>query len=139
MVIDITINGASGDDYVEYWYGHLIQKNIKENYTAKIFIGRPVKFVAYGKFKIIEVFYTAGFILIIFVSIVNHFAERQKSGSYKSHILGYILAALFMGSNVLIFQSSSAEIISIISMIVLAGVFIIVFLLTFIWMDETEF
>ena len=51
MVIDITINGASGDDYVEYWYGHLIQKNIKENYTAKIFIGRPVKFVAYGKFK----------------------------------------------------------------------------------------
>ncbi|MBN1214645.1 MAG: hypothetical protein JXA99_04310 [Candidatus Lokiarchaeota archaeon] len=95
--------------------------------------------LAYGEFKIIEVFYTAGFILIIFVSIVNHFAERQKSGSYKSHILGYILAALFMGSNVLIFQSSSAEIISIISMIVLAGVFIIVFLVTFIWMDETEF
>ncbi|MBY9007204.1 MAG: hypothetical protein KGD63_10650 [Candidatus Lokiarchaeota archaeon] len=96
-------------------------------------------YLAYGKFKIIEFFYTAGFILIIFVSIVNYFAEKQKTGKYKSHILGYILAALFMGSNVLIFQNTGVEIISIISMIVLAGIFIIVFLLTFITMEETEF
>ena len=95
--------------------------------------------LAYNKLKIIDIFYTIGFILIIFVSIVNYFAEKQKTGKYKSHILGYILAALFMGSNVLIFRVEGVEILSIISMIVLAGVFIIVFISTFISLEETEF
>jgi len=50
--IDITINGAAGEnDYIVYWYSYIIQKNIKENYKAKIFTGKPVKFVAYGNFK----------------------------------------------------------------------------------------
>lgn len=96
-------------------------------------------FLAYGGFGIIELFYTAGFIIVVFVSIVNHFSEKRKTGKVRGHILGYILAAVFLGSNSLVFYVNLPEIINLISLIVLAGVFIIVFLITFIYLEETEF
>lgn len=96
-------------------------------------------FLAYAQFEIIELFYTAGFVIVVFVSIVNHFSEKQKTGKVRGHILGYILAAIFLGSNSLVFYINLPEIINLISLIVLAGVFIIVFLLTFIYLEETKF
>jgi len=99
-------------------------------------------FLAYGpyifgvEFEIINIFYAAGFIIILFVSIINHFSEKQQTGSYKGHILGYLLAALFMGSNVLFARLEISIILNIIMLVVLAGVFIMVFLITFIYLEE---
>jgi len=96
-------------------------------------------FLDYGGFEIIELFYTAGFVIVVFVSIVNHFSEKQKTGKVRGHILGYLLAAIFLGSNSLVFYIDLPDFINIISLIVLAGVFIVVFLLTFIYLEETKF
>ncbi len=110
------------------WYVHIIELGLF------VFL----LLLAIGELPIINFFYTAGFILIILVSIINYFTEGQKTGKYKSHILGYLLAAVFMGSNFL-FDPENLNILGIISMIVLSGVFIIVFIVTFITLEESEF
>lgn len=92
-------------------------------------------FLAYAGIEMIELFYWAGFIIVIFVSIVNFFTSKEESGKYRGHVLGYILAAIFMGSNVLSFFEI-AQIIELISLIAAAIIFIFAFFLTFFLVEE---
>ncbi|MBD3196798.1 MAG: hypothetical protein GF317_17205 [Candidatus Lokiarchaeota archaeon] len=96
-------------------------------------------FLAYSNYEVIDIFYTAGFVIVVFVSIVNHFTEKTKSGKLRGHILGYLLAAVFLGSNLIIFSVEFSEFLSLISLVILAGVFIIVFFITFFFMEEENY
>ncbi|TXT66952.1 MAG: conserved membrane protein of unknown function [Promethearchaeota archaeon] len=94
--------------------------------------------LAYTGFELIEFFYGAGLVIVVFVSIVNFFSSKSKTGKFRGHILGYLLAAIFMGSNLLIFNIEFGAIFQIISLVVLAGVFIVVFIITFIVLEEED-
>ncbi len=92
-------------------------------------------FLAYLEIELIILFYWSGFIIVTVVGIINLFTSKEESGKYSGHILGYLLAAIFMGSNVLSYFLI-AQIIESISLITAALVFIIIFLLTFILVEE---
>ncbi|MHA1985793.1 MAG: hypothetical protein ACW98D_04045 [Promethearchaeota archaeon] len=91
----------------------------------------------YDKSRIIELFYWAGFVIILFTSIVNFFRGKSKYKDFKSHFIGYLIAAVFIGSNLL--QQTTAEIsefLRIWSLVISAVLYIFVFFYTFIKLDE---
>jgi hypothetical protein len=91
----------------------------------------------YDKSRIIELFYWAGFIIILFTSSVNFFRGKSKYKDFKSHFIGYLIAAVFIGSNLL--QQTTAEIsefLRIWSLVISAVLYIFVFFYTFIKLDE---
>ncbi|MBN1803455.1 MAG: hypothetical protein JW891_18240 [Candidatus Lokiarchaeota archaeon] len=95
-----------------------------------------------GNYPIIDLFYNLGFVIVLIVSIVNFFTGKSKNKKFRSHLLGYILAAVFMGSNLFIYDielTIVSEWVRVISLNVLATVFIAVFLYTFVKMEESEF
>ena len=59
-------------------------------------------FLDYGNYPIIDFIYTAGLIIVIFTYIVNMIRGKSKYGSFKSYFLGYFIAAVFIGSNVIL-------------------------------------
>ena len=50
-------------------------------------------------FIIVDVFYYAGFVIVLLVSIVNHFTGKRKTRKFRGHVFGYVLAAIFMSSS----------------------------------------
>jgi hypothetical protein len=82
-------------------------------------------------FSVIEFFYFAGFIIIIFTSLVNFFRGKSKYKAFKSHIIGYLIAAVFIGSNVLFTTSVISEFLTIWSLVISAAIYIFVFFYTF--------
>ena len=95
-------------------------------------------FLAIGNFALIDFFYYAGFVIVAFVAVVNFINGKRKDVSFRSHFLGYLLAAVFMGSNLIIFNPALAIVIQEWSLIISAVVFILVFFYTFLRMDEAE-
>ncbi|MEJ2277642.1 MAG: hypothetical protein P8Y70_07820 [Candidatus Lokiarchaeota archaeon] len=73
------------------------------------------------------------------VSIVNYFSGKQQNKSFRGHVLGYLLAAIFMGSNLIFFTVELSQILKVTSLVVLSAVFIIIFFYSFIRLDETNF
>ncbi|MFW9773971.1 MAG: hypothetical protein ACFFFB_16815, partial [Candidatus Heimdallarchaeota archaeon] len=89
-------------------------------------------FLEFGNFEIINLFHIAGFVIIIFISFVNLIRGKTKIRSFKSHIIGYLIAAVFIGSNVLFTQTSEiSEILRVVSLLVSAFLYIFVFFYTF--------
>lgn len=81
---------------------------------------------------IIRVFYIAGFAIIIFISIVNYIRGNSKYKGFKSHIFGYFVAAVFIGSNVVFTADNEfSEFIRIVSLLVSAILYIVVLFYTF--------
>ncbi len=77
-------------------------------------------------FSIIEFFYFAGFVIILFTSVVNFFRGKSKYKDFKSHFIGYLIAAVFIGSS---------GFLRIWSLVISAVVYIFVFFYTFLKLD----
>ncbi|MFX0081685.1 MAG: hypothetical protein ACFE94_08025 [Candidatus Hodarchaeota archaeon] len=92
-------------------------------------------FLDLGKFEVINLFYIAGFIIIIFISIVNFLQGKTKIKSFKSHFFGYFIAAVFIGSNVLFTTSEISQLLRVFSLIISAVLYIFVFFYTFLRLD----
>jgi hypothetical protein len=92
-------------------------------------------FLEFGDFEIISLFHIAGFIIIIFISFVNFVRGNAKIKSFKSHIFGYLIAAVFIGSNVLFTTSEISEILRVVSLLLSAILYIFVFFYTFLRME----
>lgn len=84
------------------------------------------------EFPIIKFFHWMGFIIIIFTSIVNAFRGKSKYHDFKSHFIGYIIAAVFIGSNVIFSTSEISEFLRVWSLIISAVLYISVLFYTFI-------
>lgn len=87
------------------------------------------------EFSIIDLFYIAGFVIIIFISIVNFIRGNSQIKSFKSHLLGYFIAAVFIGSNVLFTTSEISQILRVWSLVISAVLYIFVFFYTFLRLD----
>lgn len=96
-------------------------------------------FLALGGFELINLFYNAGFFIVLFVSIVNFVRGKLKDKTFRGHLFGYILAAVFMGSNLIFFNVEFSNIIAVWSLFISAGLFIFVFFYVFITLNESEF
>ena len=83
-------------------------------------------------YEIIEFFYIAGFVIIIFISIVNFIRGKSKYKGFKSHLFGYLIAAVFIGSNVVFTSDSVLSFnLRIYSLLISAILYIIVLIYTF--------
>jgi hypothetical protein len=87
------------------------------------------------EFSIIDLFYIAGFVIIIFISIVNFIRGNSQIKSFKSHLLGYFIAAVFIGSNVLFTTSEISQILRVWSLLISAILYIFVFFYTFLRLE----
>ncbi|MFX1274337.1 MAG: hypothetical protein ACFFBP_01975 [Promethearchaeota archaeon] len=110
-------------------------------YIAILEIGLLVffLFLAFNEeiFPIINFFYYTGFVIVLLVSVVNYFSGKNQSKKFSSHVFGYILAAIFMGSNLIIgFSPEISDFMRNTSLIILATIFILVFLYTFMMIEE---
>jgi hypothetical protein len=84
---------------------------------------------------IIEFFYLAGFIIILFTSVVNFFRGNSKYKDFKSHFIGYLIAAVFIGSNVLFTTTEISGFLRVWSLVISAALYIFVFFYTFLKLD----
>ena len=125
-------------EYEQIFVDSTVEKYIWQIRILEILLFIFFLFLALVGIPVITFFYYVGFIIVFFVSIVNFFNGKRKDVSFKSHFLGYFLAAVFMGSNLLIFNADLALIIQEVSLIISAGVFILIFFYTFLRFEESE-
>ncbi|MFX1552485.1 MAG: hypothetical protein ACFFBV_01025, partial [Promethearchaeota archaeon] len=89
-------------------------------------------FLDLGNYDVINLFYIAGFVFIIITSIINFFQGKAKVEGFKSHLFGYIIAAVFIGSNVIFSTTEISGFLRVWSLIISAVLYIFVFFYTFI-------
>ncbi|MFX1409095.1 MAG: hypothetical protein ACFFA6_01985 [Promethearchaeota archaeon] len=90
-------------------------------------------------FEVVNLFYNAGFVIVLIVSIVNYISGKQKTSKFQGHLAGYILAAIFMGSNLIfISETEFSDFMRTTSLLISGILFILVFLYTFIHLEEPE-
>ena len=88
-------------------------------------------FLDFTNFPVIDFFYMFGFMIMIFISIINFFRGKSMVKNFKSHFFGYFIAVVFIGSNVLFSSSLLSEFLRIWSLIISAILYIFVFFYTF--------
>ncbi|MFX1302448.1 MAG: hypothetical protein ACFE9X_03730 [Promethearchaeota archaeon] len=103
--------------------------NIK---ILEIFLFGFFLFLDLGNYDVINLFYIAGFVFIIITSIINFFQGKAKVEGFKSHLFGYIIAAVFIGSNVIFSTTEISGFLRVWSLIISAVLYIFVFFYTFI-------
>ena len=59
-------------------------------------------FLDLNNYPVINTIYTVGLVIVIFTYIVNFIRGKSKYGSFKSYFLGYFIAVVFIGSNVIL-------------------------------------
>jgi hypothetical protein len=101
----------------------------------EIFLFGVFVFLDLYNFTVIEFFYLAGFVIILFTSIVNFFRGKSKYKDFKSHFIGYLIAAVFIGSNVLFTTTEISGFLRIWSLVISAILYIFVFFYTFLKLD----
>ena len=102
----------------------------------EIFLFGFFMFLDLYDYDIIQLFYWAGFGIIIFTSIVNYIRGKSKYGSFKSHFFGYFIAAVFIGSNVVFSSEEISVFLRVWSLIISAILYIIVLFYTFATIEE---
>ena len=126
-------------EYEQIFIDTTVQKYIWHIRIFELFLFIFFLFLSFGNFPLMNIFYYAGFAIVIIVSIVNFINGKRRDVSFKSHFFGYLLAAVFMGSNLIIFNPDLALIIQEVSLILSAGVFILIFFLKFFRVEESVF
>ncbi len=87
------------------------------------------------EFDVINLFYIMGFIFIIITSFVNFVQGKSKVTGFKSHLIGYLIAAVFIGSNVLFSTEEFSEFLRVWSLLLSAILYIVLFFYTFLQAD----
>jgi len=102
--------------------------NIK---ILEIFLFGFFLFLDIGDYDVIVLFYMAGFVFIIITSVINFFQGKAKVKGFKSHLVGYLIAAIFIGSNVIFSTTEVSGFLRVWSLIISAILYIFVFFYTF--------
>jgi len=116
-----------------------VEKTEKRSYwnvrILELFLFGFFLFLDLYQFGVIEFFYILGFIFIIIISVVNFFQGKSKYRGFKSHLVGYIIAAVFIGSNVLFSTGIISEFLKVWSLVISAVLYIFVLFYTFLRLD----
>ena len=87
-------------------------------------------------YPIVELIYTAGLVIVIFTYLINLIRGRSKYGSFKSYFVGYLIAAVFIGSNVILINEELSEFLRVWSLLISAILYIFVLFYTFITLED---
>ena len=93
-------------------------------------------FLDINNYPIVELIYTAGLVIVIFTYLINLIRGRSKYGSFKSYFLGYLIAAVFIGSNVILTTEQISEFLRLWSLLISAIIYIFVLFYTFVTLEE---
>ena len=118
-------------EYEQLWVDSSKKESVWNIKILEIFLFGFFLFLDLYEYDIIDLFYIVGFILIIITSIVNFFQGKSKVKSFKSHLFGYLIAAIFIGSNVLFSTAELSGFLRIWTLVLSAVLYIFVFFYTF--------
>ena len=93
-------------------------------------------FLDLNNYPIVELIYTAGLVIVIFTYLINLIRGRSKYGSFKSYFLGYLIAAVFIGSNVILTSEEISIFLRVWSLLISAILYIFVLFYTFITLED---
>ncbi len=122
---------AGVSEYEQLWVDSSKKERFWNIKVLEIFLFGFLLFLDLGEYDVIDLFYIIGFILIVIISIVNFFQGKSKMKSFKSHLFGYLIAAVFIGSNVIFSTGEISEFLRVWSLVISAVLYIIVFFYTF--------
>jgi len=129
----------SNDGISEYEQIYVDPSQKKKFWNVKIlelFLFGFFVFLDLNNYDIIQLFYWAGFAIIIFTSFVNYIRGKSKYGDFKSHFFGYFIAAVFIGSNVVFSSEEISEFLRVWSLLISAILYIFVLFYTFATIEE---
>lgn len=118
-------------EYEQFWGESTKRQRILYVKILEVALFAFFLFLDLGEFDVISLFYWMGFFLIIFTSLVNFFQGKAKVKGFKSHLIGYIIAAIFIGSNVIFSTAQISEFLRVWSLLISAILYIFVFFYTF--------
>ena len=99
-------------------------------------------FLELFQIPIINFFYYAGFIIVCFVALANLIKGKMEDRSFKSYILGYLIAIVFMGSSLITYDIGPffdlGNTLKTLSLILSAVIFILILFITFLKIEDVE-
>jgi hypothetical protein len=98
-------------------------------------------FLEWFQIGVVNLFYYAGFFIVLFVAVANLIKGKMQNKSFKSYFFGYLIAIVFMGSSILIALPEYFEIgtnLKNLSLIISAAAFILIFFITFLRIENIE-
>jgi len=93
------------------------------------------RYLGFNDYNVIDFFYWAGFIIIIFTYLVNYIRGKSKYKNFKGHLLGYFVAAVFIGSNVIFSSAEISGLLRVWSLLISAILYMFVFFYTFLTIE----
>jgi hypothetical protein len=118
-------------EYEQFWAESSEKQRFWNIKVLEIILFGFFLFLDLRDYEIIDLFYMIGFIFILITSIVNYIQGKTKIQSFKSHLFGYLIAAVFIGSNVIFSTSEVSTFLRVWSLIISAILYIFVFFYTF--------
>jgi hypothetical protein len=137
----IMFSNSGISDYEQFYEGPQKQKQFYGIKVLEFFIFGFLlyldvsRYLGYNDYNVVDFFYLAGFVIIILTSIVNYIKGKSKYTNFKGHFLGYFIAVVFIGSNVIFTNETISEFLRLWSMLISAILYIFVLLYTFITIE----
>ncbi|MFX0012804.1 MAG: hypothetical protein ACFE9R_21005, partial [Candidatus Hermodarchaeota archaeon] len=134
LIILFSNRGIS--EYEQLYEDSTQKKSFLNVKILEIFLFGFFMFLDLYNYTIIQLFYWAGFIIIIFTSLVNYVQGKSKYRGFKSHFVGYLIAVVFIGSNVVFSNEAISGFLRLWSLLISAIVYIFVLFYTFLTIED---
>jgi len=134
LIILFSNSGIS--EYEQLFTDNTQKKSFANVKVLVVFLFGFFLFLDLNNYPIVELIYTAGLIIVIFSYLINLIRGRSKYGSFKSYFLGYLIAAVFIGSNVILTTGEISEFLRVWSLLISAILYIFVLFYTFITLED---
>jgi len=135
--LTILLSNSGISEYEQIFTDTTQKKSFTNVKVLVVFLFGFFLFLDINEYPIVELIYTAGLVIVIFTYLINLIRGRSKYGSFKSYFLGYLIAAVFIGSNVIV---TTDEIFSgflkVSSLMLSAILYIFVLFYTFITLED---
>jgi len=132
----ILVSNAGISEYEQLFTDTTQKKSFVNVKVLVVFLFGFFLFLDLYNFPIVELIYTAGLVIVIFTYLINLIRGRSKYGSFKSYFLGYLIAAVFIGSNVILSTEEISEFLRLWSLLISAILYIFVLFYTFITLED---
>ena len=134
LIILFSNSGIS--EYEQLFADPSQKKSFANVKVLEVFLFGFFLFLDYYNYPIIDFIYTAGLVIVIFTYIVNMIRGKSKYGSFKSYFLGYFIAAVFIGSNVILTNTEVSSFLRTWSLLISAILYIFILFYTFITIED---
>jgi len=134
LIILFSNSGIS--EYEQIFVDTNKKKSFAHIKILEVFLFGFFLFLDYNDYPIIDLFYTSGLIIVIFTYFVNLIRGKSKYGNFKSYFVGYLIAAIFISSNVIIATEELSEFLRIWSLLMSAILYIFVLFYTFVTTED---